>query len=70
MTVRAKFKCVVPPQQEGLVVLEVVTYGSEENKEFFRYTPFGRIELGTVNPEAFNQFEIGREYYVDFTPAS
>lgn len=40
-----------------------------ENSKFWKYTPMGSIELGTVNEEAWKQFEIGKEYYVDFTVA-
>ncbi len=42
---------------------------SEENKEFWAYTPSGEIKLGTVNAEAAAMFELGKSYYVDFTPA-
>ncbi len=38
----------------------------EENKKFFRYTPSGQISIGTLNPAAWQQFELGKEYYVDF----
>lgn len=52
----------------GKVVLVPVVGGSEENKEFWKYTPSGKIELYIDNPEAFKAFELG-EYYVDFTKA-
>lgn len=42
---------------------------NHENTKFWQYTPSGSIKLGTVNPEAWQQFEIGKEYYVDFSPA-
>jgi len=41
----------------------------EENKKFFASTPWGEIKLGTVNAEAAKQFDLGKEYFVDFTPA-
>jgi hypothetical protein len=41
-----------------------------ENSKFWRATPSGKLELGTINPEAWQNFEIGKEYYVDFTPAA
>ena len=74
MTVRAKFKCVkkAPSHQssdEGNVRLEAVIDGSEENKEYFSYTPFGVLDLGILNPPAFSQFEVGQEYYLDITKA-
>lgn len=40
-----------------------------ENSRFWDYSPSGEIRLGTVNPDAWQAFEIGKEYYVDFTPA-
>ena len=47
-----------------------VTSGSEENKEFFKATPGGTISFYTVNKTAADRFEQGKEYYVDFSPAS
>lgn len=41
-----------------------------ENTKFWQASPQGSLVLGTVNPEAVGQFEIGREFYVDFTPAA
>lgn len=71
MAVRAKFKCTETAiRTDGSkVTLEPVTGGSPENEKFFRYTPWGKIEIGTVNREAAELFVPGREYYVDFTPA-
>lgn len=40
-----------------------------ENYRFWRMSPSGEIKLGTVNPEAWKHFELGGEYYVDFTKA-
>lgn len=59
-------------KSKGLVAtieLCPVTGGSEENKAFFDATPSGNIKLGTVNQDAAAAFELGAEYYVDFTPA-
>ncbi len=77
MSVRAKFyvgslkktRMGSQPQVGTMVELFPVTQGSDENKEFYQYTPSGKIELGTVNEEAAKQFDIGKEYYVDFTEA-
>lgn len=71
MQVRAKFK-VESKSEDGSgfsVLLHPVIGGSEENESFYRYTPAGQIQLSTINAEAAAQFEVGREYYVDFTPA-
>lgn len=48
------------------IKLGVVYDGSEENKKFFKYTPSGRIELGTLNQSAWEQFPLGAEVYVEF----
>ncbi|MDE2102608.1 MAG: hypothetical protein KGL39_35505 [Patescibacteria group bacterium] len=71
MSVRAKFKVesVEHTADSANVKLSAVISGSEENKQFFRWTPSGGIQLSTVNKEAANRFEPGKEYYVDFTPA-
>lgn len=52
-----------------VVKLNPVISGSDENKEFYKHSPSGSIELGTVNEAAAAQFEIGKEYYVDFSLA-
>lgn len=73
MQVRAKFTCVdkkkvSTDENSGFsILMQPVTCGSKENEEFFNYTPYGRVEIGTINPVAAEQFEIGKEYYVDFT---
>lgn len=48
------------------IVLQPVIGNSEENKEFWNYTPSGEIVLHITNPDA--EFQLG-EYYVDFTKA-
>ncbi len=42
---------------------------AEENKRFFASTPSGSVEFGTINADAAAQFDLGAEFYVDFTPA-
>lgn len=65
---RAKYSAASKETQ--VIKLSPVIDGSEENKKFYAFTPIGSIELATLNPEAGNQFELGKEYYVDFTPAA
>ncbi len=70
--VRAKFKCSSKTIYEGenkQVTLAPVTGGSEENKEFWKYSPSGEIKM-TINGPASDLFEPGKEYYIDFTPAN
>lgn len=52
------------------ITLYAVTSGSDENKEFFKWTPSGQITINTVNPAAAAQFKEGDELYVDFIPTS
>ena len=46
--------------------LSPVSGNEGENKIFGDATPMGRIEMTIYNPDAFNQFVIDGEYYVDF----
>lgn len=48
----------------------VVYTGSEENKRFFALTPGGQFNLYTVNKEVAAKFEMGKEYYIDFSEAN
>lgn len=78
-TVRAKFRVDAiehtrhgqanAPEILATVKLAPVWGDSPENKEFFKWTPSGKIELGTINPSAAAAFVIGGEYFVDFTKA-
>jgi hypothetical protein len=43
--------------------------GSEENRQFFAATPGGVFAFYTVNKEAADQFEMGKEYYFDIFAA-
>lgn len=70
MSVRAKFKVEAITRRSGdvfSVELLPVTSGSEENKQFYKWTPSGKIELQTINAAAADQFAVGCEYYIDFT---
>jgi hypothetical protein len=78
MTVRAKFRVSSitrskygAEEQQTIHLQPVTGHGdaSEENKAFWKYTPSGRIELSTINPDAGNAFALDQEFYVDFTPA-
>lgn len=68
--VRAKFKVTTNhlTGETAQIILEPVIDGSPENESFYKWTPSGKIDLACVNPDATNQFEVGKEYYVDFTP--
>ncbi len=79
MTVRAKFKVTSTTQREHWdsqkghiheIELQPVMNGSPENEAFYAATPSGVVKLQTVNNDAGTQFELGAEYYLDFTRAA
>jgi hypothetical protein len=60
------------PCEMRTIVMTPVHGGNDpdhENAKFWQYTPSGRVELGCVNLAAAEVFELGEEYYIDFTPA-
>lgn len=71
MTVQAKFKVtsILQNINGNTVKLEPVTCGSEENNNFFKWTPYGTIEMGIVSDETIKQFVVGTEMYVTFSQA-
>lgn len=76
--VRAKFKVSSITRQPGwngakevhTVELIPVTGDSEENMRFYAATPGGGIKLSVVNEAVGKQFDLGDEFYVDFTKAA
>jgi hypothetical protein len=70
---RAKFRVQSKTEYHGTgdtvaVQFMAVTSGSPENELFWKYTPSGEIKM-QIKKEVADLFEIGKEYYVDFTPA-
>ena len=75
MSVRAKFKVNnITTYSDGAARIDMApVYDSNpesENAKFFNATPWGQVTLGTVNKAAAEQFKLGGEFYVDFTPAT
>jgi len=74
MTVRAKFTLQSITQFQGsykeLKFGAVYDTSTPENERFTKATPSGQITMSIDNPAALEQFEIGKSYYLDFTPAS
>lgn len=74
MSVRAKFVCTAkePGYEKGATTIRArPVYDSNpesENGRFFHATPGGDLRLDVVNDAASQQFEEGKEFYVDFTP--
>jgi hypothetical protein len=75
MTVRAKFKCHSKVMREsGTDTVADLTffasYGEgKDNKDWSKWTPGGTLTMTISNPSAFDWFEPGKEYYLDFTEA-
>ncbi len=69
--IRAKFKVdkVTEVENGSQIALHAVTTGSPENESFYSLTPGGSIQLSIVSPDTAANFEVGKEYYVDFTLA-
>ncbi|HEO9244719.1 TPA: hypothetical protein ACOEHP_000748 [Enterobacter ludwigii] len=69
MTVRAKFFCQSIQKAEDdsyrTIHMSPVTADTEENKAWSKYTPDGQLTMHVSNPAAFDQFEQGKEYYID-----
>ena len=71
MSVRAKVTCegIVENNVSFRTVYEADAAADTENARFTKATPWGEIRLGIDNPAALEQFQPGKSYYVDFTPA-
>lgn len=71
MKMRAKMICrdVQTSDDQSSVKLEVVTSGSPENSEYFKYTPAGTLQLSVLKPELVKDIKVGDEFYVDLIPA-
>lgn len=76
-SVRAKFTCTAKmPTGYGstTIVYMSAVYSSDpnsENKAFTDATPSGHLSLQIANDKpALELFQIGKEYYLDFTPVS
>lgn len=71
--VRCKFRVATVekyPDGGGTVKLNPVYSGSPENEAFYKATPSGDITFYSINENAIGKFEVGKEFYVDFTAAS
>jgi len=43
--------------------------GSDENNTYATFTPMAELKMTVNNPKLLGKFEVGQEFYVDFTPA-
>jgi hypothetical protein len=69
MIVKSKTETACGPDNGWLVLLEPVADGSPENKEFYKWTPAGKLELSILNGPAAAALEVGKYYFVDLTAA-
>ena len=75
---RAKFKvwtivhspAITPDVCAEVRLNAVYEDGGGDNKSWSKYTPSGEIRMFITNPDAIEQFEVGKSYFVNFTPAS
>ncbi|MDE3797610.1 hypothetical protein I7G59_09750 [Sinorhizobium meliloti] len=76
--VRAKFfvsevRHVGTPATDPFAVVTLLpvfsTYGDgKANESWSKHTPSGKIEMNITNPDAIDAFDVGKAYFVDFTP--
>jgi hypothetical protein len=76
MAVRAKVRVTgrhesTSIQKDGGVQQVTVTmlpvYDEGENSQWSKYTPSGELRLTITNPDAYNQFKLGKAFFVDFS---
>lgn len=71
--VRAKFRCHFIQKSDDdssrTIHMSPVTSDTEENKAWSKYTAGGLLQMHISNPGAFEQFEQGKEYFIDIQPA-
>lgn len=77
MTVRAKFRCMeinhrVAGSVDSVCVevkLQAVWGDGKGNLAWSQATPSGELKMLLTVPAAVDQFELGRDYFLDFTGA-
>lgn len=75
MSVRAKFRLVSVTEHHFNKDSRTLVFQAEydqsipEDVRFQKATPNGRFEMQCDNPAANAQFELGKAYYIDLTPA-
>lgn len=55
------------PEVTGEATLRPVTGGSDENKDFYKWTPGGELKFSTINEAALASLPLGAECYIDIT---
>lgn len=78
MIARAKFQCHSVKKclnADGTVQQIEVRFGAVcdnagSNKSWSKWTPFGNLEMAITNPDLFDAFRPGQEYFLDVTAAA
>jgi hypothetical protein len=81
MRAKVRVEGVVPYENDGVKTQETLRFnavcpnkfgddGTDENNTYSKWTPTARFEMIVTNPNLFDKFKAGEEYYVDFTPAN
>lgn len=68
--VRAKFRVDVvneTPTGRKIIMQPQFDQTIPEDQRYAKATPSGRLEMQVDNPIAFNQFTLGKYFYLDFT---
>ncbi len=69
--VRGKFRCNsrTITQYGGIIINFYPVTADElpENVRFHKATPSGKLDIEITNPEAQSMFDVGKDYYLDFT---
>lgn len=75
MTVRAKFTLVEITHTSWSTTSKRLKFMAQydstipEDQRFQKATPTGEFSMSVDNPAALDQFELGKAYYFDITPA-
>lgn len=66
---RLKFKVTQRTEYEEStsVTMDAVFQGSQENEQFWKYTPSGQLTFSTCNKQAVAEMSPGSEFYIDLT---
>ncbi len=66
---RCKFKLLEKKETENGTALLFNVTNDKDNEDYFKFTPWGNINIGLVNKETTTNFIPGKNYYVDFIDA-
>lgn len=72
--VRAVFRCTTIKRilgyegEEHVICLQAVADKEGTYKSYSKWTPSGQVEMHLTNPGAVGAFELGKTYFLDFSP--